>query len=301
MSSLAILLVLISAVLHVSWNLLSKKNSPSAAFFLIANAASVVVLAPVILVGFRDVVSQMPPAIWSLLLVSGTCLAIYFCGIGGAYRHGDISFSYPIARGLPILCVALISTLRGGELTALGITGMILIAIGALLIPIHSFRSVHLRSYFNRGIAYVLLAVVGTTGYTVFDSDGMHMLCASLPPEHGMISLAIVYIFFETLIGTVFLGGVVLLSRAERLRFTRSIHMAIHIPVIAGLTVTVAYALILVAMLHVRDVSYIAAFRQVSIPLGALAGIVLLKERAYRAKLIGVAAIFAGLILVKLG
>ncbi|MBT3295146.1 MAG: hypothetical protein HN919_17070 [Verrucomicrobia bacterium] len=301
MSSLAILLVLISAVLHVSWNLLSKKNSPSAAFFLIANAASVVVLAPVILIGYRDVVSQMPPAIWPLLMVSGICLAIYFCGIGGAYRHGDISLSYPIARGLPILCVALISTLRGGELTALGITGMILIAIGALLIPIHSFRSVHLRSYFNRGIAYVLLAVVGTTGYTVVDSDGMHMFAAALPPEHGMMTLAIVYVFFEMLIGSACLGGVVLCSKAERLRFMRSMHTAIHIPIIAGLILTVAYGLILAAMLHVRDVSYIAAFRQVSIPLGAVAGVVLLKEHAYRAKLIGVAAIFAGLLLVKLG
>jgi uncharacterized membrane protein len=42
----------------------------------------------------------------------------------------------------------------------------------------------------------------------------------------------------------------------------------------------------------------VAAFRQLSIPLGAVLGMVLLKEPHYLPKLIGVAIVFLGLILV---
>jgi uncharacterized membrane protein len=51
-------------------------------------------------------------------------------------------------------------------------------------------------------------------------------------------------------------------------------------------------------MAHVTNVSYIAAFRQLSIPFGAMLGIIVQKEPLYRPKLVGTGVAFAGLILV---
>jgi uncharacterized membrane protein len=51
-------------------------------------------------------------------------------------------------------------------------------------------------------------------------------------------------------------------------------------------------------MNYVTNVSYVAAFRQISIPLGAVLGMVFFNEPRFKPKIIGITVIFAGLILV---
>jgi uncharacterized membrane protein len=67
---------------------------------------------------------------------------------------------------------------------------------------------------------------------------------------------------------------------------------------ITGIGIYLTYGLVLASMNYVTNVSYVAAFRQLSIPLGALFGMVLLKEPRYVPKIIGVVIIFVGLIIV---
>ena len=67
---------------------------------------------------------------------------------------------------------------------------------------------------------------------------------------------------------------------------------------LAALLCNGAYLLVLWAMQFVDNVSYIQAFRQLSIPLGAAAGIVLLHEKITKPKLAGLILIVIGLILV---
>jgi drug/metabolite transporter (DMT)-like permease len=70
---------------------------------------------------------------------------------------------------------------------------------------------------------------------------------------------------------------------------------------LAGVGIYAAYTLVLLAMAYVSNVSYVVAFRQISVPLGAVVGILALGDPPHRPKLIGVAAMFAGLVLVGLG
>ncbi len=70
---------------------------------------------------------------------------------------------------------------------------------------------------------------------------------------------------------------------------------------LTGLGIYLAYTLVLVAMSQVTNVSYVVAFRQLSIPLGAILGLVVLREPRYPPKILGVALMFAGLVLVALG
>ena len=67
---------------------------------------------------------------------------------------------------------------------------------------------------------------------------------------------------------------------------------------VAGAAIWLSYALILVSLAFVRNVSYVAAFRPLSIPLGAGFGIAVLKEPPCGPKLTGVGVIFLGLLLV---
>ncbi len=54
-------------------------------------------------------------------------------------------------------------------------------------------------------------------------------------------------------------------------------------------------------MNYVTDISYVAAFRQLSIPLGAIFGMWLLKEPCFPPKIAGISIIFAGLVMVAIG
>ncbi len=58
-----------------------------------------------------------------------------------------------------------------------------------------------------------------------------------------------------------------------------------------------AYAPILVAMTLVSNVSYIVAFRQASIPIAFLLGILVIKEKSFGVRWLAIAFIIIGLII----
>jgi drug/metabolite transporter (DMT)-like permease len=84
-------------------------------------------------------------------------------------------------------------------------------------------------------------------------------------------------------------------------RTLRNTWKAIWLPsAIAGLMMSGAYGLVLLAMAYVRNVSFISAFRQLSIPIGAVMGIVFRKESRPWPKLFGIVLILLGLVVVTL-
>ena len=56
-----------------------------------------------------------------------------------------------------------------------------------------------------------------------------------------------------------------------------------------------------VVISYVANINYVAAFRQLSIPLGAIFGMSLLKESRHPPKLVGVSIIFLGLVVAAIG
>jgi len=70
---------------------------------------------------------------------------------------------------------------------------------------------------------------------------------------------------------------------------------------LTGVGIYLTYTLVLLALGFVANVSYAVAFRQLSVPLGAVLGVVLLKEPAYAPKSVGVGIAVIGLVLVGLG
>ena len=61
------------------------------------------------------------------------------------------------------------------------------------------------------------------------------------------------------------------------------------------------YAIVVTSMAYVSNVSYVVAFRQISIPIAVMMGVVGLGERLYPPKVLGVSITFAGLLAVALG
>ena len=54
-------------------------------------------------------------------------------------------------------------------------------------------------------------------------------------------------------------------------------------------------------MTHAKNVSYVVGLRQLSIPIGTILGVFLLKEKGSLPRFIGVGILFIGLVLVAIG
>lgn len=305
MTTAAILLLLLSALLHAAWNLLSKRSRPTAAFFLLATAAPAWIALPWVWMHWAAL-ARFPWQAWGLLALTGGFQALYYAALAGAYRHGELSVVYPLARALPVLLVAGVSLLRGhgDRLTPLGLAGMALVALGCWVLPPRN-NSRLAPSAPRLAVGMAALAAVGTTGYTVIDDAALALLRASpglrLAGLSPGLEIPWLYALLENWSILIWLGGLMRFNAAERQELRQLRRAGWRQAALAGFLILAAYALVLAAMGQARDVSYIAAFRQVSIPIGALLGIVIEKEALTLRKAAGIGGISLGLALTALG
>ncbi len=297
MSVTAILLVSLSAGVHALWNLAGKRQHPSAAFFLIAATCAALITLPLLCI-FRAALGHIPLLVWVLLLATGICQAGYYVGLAGAYQRGDLSVAYPLVRALPVLLIALISLGAGKPFSLAGGLGILAVAGGCLLVPLPAFRDFNLRTYLTGNTGLILLAALGTTGYTLIDNHALATL-RSLPAAGlSPISSTLLFLALENLVTTLLLGGYVWFSYSQRLELKASWRTTWRGAAATGVLITGAYGLVLLAMAFAANVSYIAAFRQLSIPLGAALGFWIQKEPASPPRLVGLATLTIGLLLI---
>ena len=302
MSLTAIILLIVSAITHAGWNLLTKRQRPSASFFLVANTVGVVALLPLLVI-HRTSVSEFPSQVWMLLAITGLFMAVYYWALAGAYRSGDMSVAYPLARSSPIIVVAVV-TLVLGRSSQVGIQlilGTLLVVGGCFLIPMRRFSDLRLRNYLNRICALALVAAFGTAGYSIVDDEALRQLRHALGDGLDTVSITLIYACLEALSASLWLGVFIGFRRAERFSLRRIMQTGKGTAVLTGIGIIGTYALVLVSLAYVEDVTYVVTFRQLSIPLGAGFGILILGEPAYRPKIVGVALMFIGLILVGTG
>jgi drug/metabolite transporter (DMT)-like permease len=301
MTSIAIILVAISAFVHAFWNLLGKRQNPSTAFFFVASAFAAICFSPLLLV-YRAAFAYIPVRVWMWLGLTSVFEAIYYIGLAGAYRHGDMSVAYPLARALPVILVALLTAILGlgVPLSLVGVAGILLVVIGCLLLPLRSIRQIHLENYLTACCLLAGLAALGTTGYTLVDNQALMDLHTASGTGLGQIEIAFFYLALGSIGISIVTGGYILLSTSERAELSQVWHAGKGMAFLTGVLIVGTYGLVLAAMEYATNVSYIAAFRQLSIPMGAVLGILVQKEPAYPPKLASIGIIFAGLVLIML-
>ena len=302
MTPIAITLILLSAVIHAGWNLVSKRSSPTAAFFLMADSLGCLCFAPLLLI-YWHVVGLFPASVWLLLGAAGLCQAGYYCALAGAYRAGDMSIAYPLARSSPLIVVTIATLLlgHGDQVSAQCIIGIVLVVLGALLLPMRRFNDFDTRNYLNISCLMALGAAFGTAGYTIVDDHALKLVRGSLTIPADLYCAPVVYVVFEGLSTSLWMAAFVSWRRGNRDELRTIVRSRWRQAALTGAAIYVTYALVLISMGFVDNVSYVAAFRQVSIPLGVLLGVLVLKEAAHPPKFFGMMTMFAGLVLVGTG
>jgi uncharacterized membrane protein len=123
-----------AAVLHVTWNVLLKTAGDPLRAAGVGMATAAAVLCPTALVAWVLVGRpSVPTETLTLSVVSGALEAIYFSFLAAAYRRGDLSMVYPLARGTaPLLAVAIGTGLLGERLGVFGTVGVVCLLVGLL-------------------------------------------------------------------------------------------------------------------------------------------------------------------------
>ena len=145
-----------------------------------------------------------------------------------------------------------------------------------------------------------LLAAAGIAGYTVADDVALRHLRELPGNPMNPVEGTLLYMVLEGISCSIWQCLFVLLNGRERRLMPEVLKSYKAAAAITGIGIYLGWGLVLVSMNFVTNVSYVAAFRQLGIPFGALFGMAFLKEPRYRPKLIGIAAIFIGLVLVGL-
>jgi drug/metabolite transporter (DMT)-like permease len=302
MTVTALILLVASVGLHAGWNLLGKKEHPSAAFFFVADILGSVVLLPVVVM-YGSALLHFPARVWFLIFISGFFFTLYYASLAGAYRAGDMSVAYPLARSSPVIVVTFVTLVlgRGDQVTVRCIIGIVLVVGGCFLVPMKRFSDFRLRNYLNLMCLLALGAAVGTAGYSMIDDEALRILRGTAAMDVGITAMTMVFCFMETINCALWLGAFVLIWPGERGALRGVLRTRKARAALTGVAIYVTYILVLISMAYVRNVSYVVAFRQLSIPIGAALGVIILKEPRHVPKFVGTAVMLVGLILVGTG
>ena len=301
MSISAILLILISALMHAGWNLISKKNEPNLTFFFLANLIGCLVLLMPISLYFSDFYQYITLDSLFLAALAGIFQSAYYASLAAAYRFGQISLTYPVARSFPVIFVTVTMLLSGynDTLNGLFLLGASLIVCGSIILPMLHFKDFKISNYTNQATFFALLAAAGTAGYSIVDSKAINGLRLA-SGDDKIIPLTLIYAFLAALMSSLWMALLLIRSKKSRLKVKQVFLKQYKTYISAGIAIHLAYTLVLVSMSMVENVSYIVAFRQISIPLSVILGIYLLKETRSLPKTMGVIAMFVGVILVSI-
>lgn len=253
-----VFLVLLAALAHAGWNAVVKssgtRNSTFAVILLTGGAVGLAgaVLLPV-----------PAPAAWPYLVVSAVVHYAYYGFLLLAYRHGDLSRVYPLARGSAPLAVALGAWLLAGEeLPPAGVAGLALASAGLMSL---AFENGFPRGQAGRPVFYALGTGLLISAYTVVDGLGVR---ASQVP--------LGYIVWLNLLEA--LPVVLWLAIRRPAGFVRRAAPWWRHGLIGGLLATAAYGFVIYAM-STGGMAHVSALRETSTLFAALIGTLVLGEK----------------------
>jgi drug/metabolite transporter (DMT)-like permease len=269
------LLVLLGALLHASWNAIVKSGGDKLhETGLIAGGASVVAICALPWLPL-PAASSVP---W--LIASVVIHQLYYVLVASAYRAGEMGHTYPLMRGTSPLIVALASApLLGETLTTSAWLGVALICGGILLLALH-------RHAPPRATLIALANALVIALYTIVDGTGARLSGNSIS-----------FVFWLTFLSGLPLVGWLLLRDGPRFRRTARSRRGIGL--IGGACSIGSYGLALWAMTQV-PIATVAALRETSVLFAVAISMLVLREARGARRIVAAVLVVAGANTLKL-
>ncbi len=278
----AIALALAAAAIHGTWNVLVKVSGDPLITFERASFAAAfvatVALVPAWLLFGRP---SLPPQALAWGLLSSTFETAYMWLLSTAYRRGDLSVVYPIARGsAPLIAVIVALAVIGERLEPMQLAGVGLLLVGILTVTFSQAR--------GRATLPALMTGVAIALYTSVDRVGVRL---TTPWLYGWLLFALMAIELPLSIRI-----------ASWLRRAPAVGSE-QVPswrqtTVIGAFMWAGYVLVLWA-LSLAPLAVVAPVRETAIVAVAVWGVWRLRERKGAvAKLSGAVATLAGVVLL---
>src|SRR5438309_7620202 len=178
MIAIAVGLSLAAAAFHGTWNVLVKlSGDPIATFRRVTLTTALVATIPLLPAWLLLGRPGLDPAAAGLALLSSVLETAYLWLLSTAYRRGELSAVYPIARGsAPLLSVLVGLTILGERLTSPQLVGVGLLLVGILAVTVSQAS--------GRATLPALLTGVAIAAYTSVDRVGVRL---SVPWLYGWL------------------------------------------------------------------------------------------------------------------
>jgi len=287
MSYASLILVILAAMAHATWNLLAKRAAMVGPVFVFAYGLCATLLyAPwVVWILLHEGMHWTWPVVLCILASSALHLGYSLC-LQRGYQVADLSVVYPIARGTgPLLSTTGAFMLLGEPATTTGIAGMLCVVGGVLLIATQGKLSLFRQPQAWLGVRWGVVIGLFIAAYTVVDAYGVKTL----------LIMPVLFDWFTCLTRTALMTPHVLRRRADSWQAMRG-HW--HLALAVGLLSPLGYILVLYALRNGAPLSLVAPAREMSMMLGTLAGMFLLRETVGVGRLAGCGAILVGVVLL---
>ncbi len=269
------LIVIFAAFLHALWNAIVKGAGDRTIVLGLVAAGHV-------LPGFVMVaISASPNAAAIPYIIASTVIHWgYYALLNIAYRTGDLSIVYPIARGLTPVLIAVGAFIWVGEALPLIVwLGILAVSLGILLLARGAFASDIAKS----GLVAAVGVAVLIASYSLVDGVGVRVSNSAW----GYIG----WLF----VSEIFVVGFVFSSRWERVRAMSG--RALAIGLFGGLVSGAAYALVLYAKTQ-APLGVVSALRETSVIFASLIGIFWFSEGPRGNRLFAALIVGAGIVAI---
>lgn len=279
MSATVTLLVLAAALAHALWNAFVKKGQDPL-ISIAGIAASCGFFAALCLpwLGWPE------PHIWPWIVTSILIHTVYMLMLSQAYRYGEFSLAYPIARGTAPALVVLASLFLLHEALSLNQ----LIAIGGILFSILLFALRRFEQVLTnqRSLIYALITACLIASYSLLDGLAARAATNALNYAAWVLTLQAIPVF-------------IVMLQKKGSSALRILQQDIYRIAGGGLMAFCGYSAVLWAMTQ-APIALVAAFRESSIIIAALIGTIWFKEPAGWRRILATALIFISVVILNL-
>lgn len=279
MTLTAFFIVLFAAALHASWNALVKSTGDK----VVSMTAITIGHAPLALLAMPFVPMPAPES-WPYLALSVLVHTGYQLSLMQAYRLGDFTQVYPIARGSGPAIVTLVSIFAlGVELTAVQITCVALIVAGIFCLSLLR-QSNGVRN--PKAVGVALLTGCFIACYSLLDGIGARAA-----------QTAFGYIAWMTVINAAVFAMIIGFVRPAALKavFTEGQRTLW----LGGSASVLAYVLVVWAMTQ-APIALVTALRETSTVFALFIGVIFLKESITPAKIVATMLTLSGVLLLRI-
>ena len=269
------LIVLTAALFHAVWNALVKGAEDRV--IMLGLIALGHIPAGLLLV----VLSPLPdPSVWPWMIASVVVHWGYFWLLNVAYRLGDLSLIYPVARGLAPVLVALVAQIWLGEvLPAAAWAGVCLVSAGIMLLARDAFTG----ALPVAGLFAALAVGATVSAYSLIDGVGVRLSGSATAYIGWLFSAKILIVLY------------VFPTRMNRARAIPNRQLLIGFA--GGLVSGAAYALVLYAK-TLAPLGLVSALRETSVIFAALIGVLWFQEGPRGRRILASIIVSAGIVVI---